>query len=57
MKKLIRTPFASAVAGGLVVAVLGLVAIGTGLVDAKGSTTTVTTTVPDLLAGDLAGLR
>ncbi len=46
MKKLIRTPFASAVAGGLVVAVLGLVAIGTGLVDAKGSTTTVTTTVP-----------
>ena len=45
MKNLIKTPFASALAGGLVVAVLGLVAIGTGLVDA-GDTTTTTTTVP-----------
>ncbi len=60
MKKLIRTPFASAVAGGLVVAVIGLVAIGTGLVDGNGSTTTVTTTVPatspdTALASDAAG--
>ena len=46
MKKLIRTPFASAIAGGLVVAVVGLVAIGTGLVDSGSSTTTVTTTLP-----------
>ena len=46
MKKLIRTPFASAIAGGLVVAVVGLVAIGTGLVNSGSSTTTVTTTVP-----------
>jgi S1-C subfamily serine protease len=45
MKKLIRTPFASALAGGLVVAVVGLVAIGTGLVDTGDSTTTTTTTV------------
>src|SRR3954451_15575793 len=45
MKNLIKTPFASAVAGGLVVAVLGLVAIGSGLVD-TGDTTTTTTTVP-----------
>jgi S1-C subfamily serine protease len=45
MKKLIKTPFASAVAGGLVVAVIGLVAIGTGVVD-TGGTTTTTTTVP-----------
>ena len=46
MKKLLKTPFASALAGGLVVAVLGLVAIGTGLVDAGGGSTTTTTTVP-----------
>jgi S1-C subfamily serine protease len=45
MKNFLKTPFASALAGGLVVAVLGLVAIGTGLVDGGGSTTT-TTTVP-----------
>ena len=45
MKKLTRSPFASALAGGLVVAVVGLVAIGTGLVDAGDSTTTTTTTV------------
>ena len=46
MKKLLKTPFASALAGGVVVAVLGLVAIGTGLVDAGGDSTTTTTTVP-----------
>ncbi len=46
MKKLIRTPFASAIAGGLVVAVVGLVAIGTGLVDSGSSTTTITTAAP-----------
>ncbi len=45
MKNLIKTPFASAVAGGLVVAVLGLTAIATGVVD-TGDTTTTTTTVP-----------
>ena len=45
MKNLIKTPFASAVGGGLVVATLGLVAIGTGIVD-TGDTTTTTTTVP-----------
>jgi S1-C subfamily serine protease len=45
MKKLTRSPFASALAGGLVVAVVGLVAIGTGLVDAGDSTSTTTTTV------------
>ena len=45
MKNLIKTPFASAVAGGLVVAGLGLAAIGTGVVD-SGDTTTTTTTVP-----------
>jgi S1-C subfamily serine protease len=45
MKKLIKTPFASALAGGLIVAVVGLVAIGTGLVD-SGGTTTTTTTLP-----------
>ena len=44
MKNLHKT-FASAVAGGLVVAILGLVAIGTGIVD-TGDTTTTTTTVP-----------
>ncbi len=46
MKKLLKTPFASALAGGVVVAVLGLAAIGTGLVDAGGDSTTTTTTVP-----------
>ena len=46
MKKLNKSPFASAVAGGAVVAVIGLVAIGTGLVDAGGGSTTTTTTVP-----------
>jgi S1-C subfamily serine protease len=46
MKNLLKTPFASALAGGLVVAVLGMVAIATGLVDADGETTTTTTTVP-----------
>ena len=46
MKKLLKTPFASALAGGVVVAVLGLVAMGTGLVDAGGDSTTTTTTVP-----------
>ena len=46
MKNLIKTPFASALAGGLVVAVLGLVALATGLVDAGGDSTTTTTTVP-----------
>jgi S1-C subfamily serine protease len=45
MKKLTRSPFASALAGGLVVAVVGLVAIGTGLVDSGGSTSTTTTTI------------
>jgi S1-C subfamily serine protease len=45
MQNLIKSPFASALAGGLVVAVLGLLAIGTGLVD-TGDTTTTTTTVP-----------
>jgi len=60
MKKLIKTPFASAVAGGTVVAVLGLVAIGTGLVDAGGGSTTTTTTVPaaspqTALASDASG--
>jgi S1-C subfamily serine protease len=46
MKNLLKTPFASALAGGLVVAVLGMVAIATGLVDADGQMTTTTTTVP-----------
>ncbi len=60
MKKLLKTPFASALAGGLVVAVLGLVALGTGLVDAGGESTTTTTTVPasapeTALASDAAG--
>jgi S1-C subfamily serine protease len=36
----LRTPFGSAVIGGLVVAVLGWIAIAAGLVDAKGGTTT-----------------
>jgi S1-C subfamily serine protease len=45
MKNLIKTPFASALAGGLVVAIAGLIAIGTGLVD-SGDATTSTTTVP-----------
>jgi S1-C subfamily serine protease len=45
MKNLITTPIASAVAGGLVVAVVGLAAIGTGVVD-TGDTATTTTTVP-----------
>ncbi len=59
MKQLIKTPFASAVAGGLVVAVLGLVAIGTGLVD-TGDSTTTTTTIPattpqTALASDQSG--
>jgi S1-C subfamily serine protease len=45
MKTLIKTPFASAVAGGLVVAVVGLIAIGAGVID-TGDTTTTTTTVP-----------
>ncbi|MDX6583470.1 MAG: hypothetical protein QOI10_2654 [Solirubrobacterales bacterium] len=45
MKNLIKTPFASAVAGGLVVALLGLVAIGTGAVG-TGDSTTTTTTLP-----------
>ena len=59
MKNLIKTPFASALAGGLVVAVLGLVAIATGSVDAGGDSTTTTTTVPaparTALASDDAG--
>jgi len=60
MKKLLKTPFASALAGGLVVAVLGLAAIGSGLVDAGGDSTTTTTTVPaatpqTALAADGAG--
>lgn len=50
MKKItsfFRAPFGNAVLGGLVVAVLGLVAIGSGLVSAgNGSTTTVTSQAP-----------
>jgi S1-C subfamily serine protease len=46
MKNFLKTPFASALAGGLVVAVLGLVAIATGLVDAGDDAATTTTTVP-----------
>ena len=34
IKRALRTPFASALLGGFVVAVLGLVAIGAGWVDA-----------------------
>ena len=46
MKNLLKTPFLSALAGGLVVAVLGLVAIATGLVEPGDDTATTTTTVP-----------
>ena len=41
MKRFLRTPFASALAGGLIVAVLGWVAIAAGWVKAEGQTTTV----------------
>ena len=41
MKSFFKTPFASALAGGLIVAVLGWVAIAAGWVDAEGETTTV----------------
>src|SRR5215213_1100555 len=50
MKRLIKTPFASAVAGGLVVAVAGLLVTGTGLVD-TGEDTTTTTTVQSAPTG------
>jgi len=46
MKNLLKTPFLSALAGGLVVAVLGLAAIATGLVEPGDDTATTTTTVP-----------
>src|SRR5688572_17008076 len=49
MKNLIKTPFVSALAGGLVVAVLGLVALSTGLVDAGDDAATTTTTVPSTI--------
>jgi S1-C subfamily serine protease len=42
-KSRLGTPFGSAVLGGLVVAVLGWIAIAAGLVDAKGGTTTTVT--------------
>ncbi|MGN6665055.1 MAG: S1C family serine protease [Solirubrobacterales bacterium] len=40
LKKNFRSPFASAVLGGLVVAVLGLIAIAAGLVQGNGGSTT-----------------
>jgi S1-C subfamily serine protease len=43
LKRNLRNPFASALLGGLVVAVLGLVAIGAGLVRSDGDTTTTVT--------------
>ena len=46
MKNLLKTPFVSALAGGLVVAVLGVAALATGLVDPGDDTATTTTTVP-----------
>jgi S1-C subfamily serine protease len=39
-KKLFRTPFGSAVLGGLIVAVFGWIAIGAGLIESEGGTTT-----------------
>ncbi len=47
MKSLLKTPFASALAGGLVVAVLGWIAIATGVVEADGGSTTITTRAPN----------
>ncbi len=41
MNTFVRTPFASALAGGVIVAVLGWVAISAGWVKAEGGTTTV----------------
>jgi S1-C subfamily serine protease len=39
-KKFFRTPFGSAVLGGLIVAVFGWIAIGAGLIESEGGTTT-----------------
>jgi S1-C subfamily serine protease len=60
MKNLIKTPFVSALAGGLVVAVFGLVALATGLVNTGDDPATTTTTVPSTspstaLASDTPG--
>ena len=48
MKSFLRTPFSSALLGGIVVAVIGAVALATGIVgdDGGGSTTTTTVTAP-----------
>ncbi|HEU5253814.1 MAG TPA: trypsin-like peptidase domain-containing protein [Solirubrobacterales bacterium] len=45
-KQTFRSPFVSALLGGLVVAVLGLIAIATGLVQSDGGSTTTTVAAP-----------
>jgi S1-C subfamily serine protease len=51
MKRSLRTPFASALFGGLVVAVFGWIAIAAGWIDSKGTTTT---TIPAPLTAPVA---
>ncbi|HEV2790992.1 MAG TPA: trypsin-like peptidase domain-containing protein [Solirubrobacterales bacterium] len=46
LKQTFRSPFASALLGGLVVAVLGWVAIAAGLVESDGGDTTTTVSAP-----------
>lgn len=59
MKRTLSSPFGSAVAGGLVVLVAGLIAIDTGMVDVKddsGSATTATALARPANDGDAEGL-
>jgi S1-C subfamily serine protease len=46
VKRISSTPLGSAVIGGLIVAVIGLIAIAAGLVDSSSSTNTVATLAP-----------
>jgi S1-C subfamily serine protease len=57
MKKILSTPFGSAILGGAVVAVFFAIALATGLIDAKNTTTTtipapITASVPSKESGD-----